>query len=237
VGEHQHPGRLYVGLGNRVAVFDPQGTALAVWQAGFNAKTLTTSMAIGEDDIFVADAGNRVVVRLNLKGELLGHVGRADASRGVHGFVIPSPYFDVAVTADGLLRVANPGARRIETFTFDGDVLGHWGHASAEIAGFFGCCNPSHFVVLPDGRFVTAEKGIPRVKIYSPRGDLECVVADPEMLDQKVTAIQLSDEGRGALPVFDVAADRRGRILVLDPVSRAVRVFEEKEGTNDASKT
>ena len=35
------------------------------------------------------------------------------------------------------------------------------------MADFFGCCNPAQLAVLPDGRFVTAEKGIPRVKIYS----------------------------------------------------------------------
>jgi hypothetical protein len=198
---------------------------------------VVTSIALAEDDVFVADAGNRVVVRLNPDGELLGRIGQPDASRGVRGFVVPSAHFDVAATADGLLRVANPGARRIETFTFDGGVLGHWGRASAEIDGFFGCCNPAHFTVLPDGRFVTAEKGIPRIKIYSPRGDLECVVADPAMLGQQVAAIPLSDEGENGVSAFDVAADGRGRILVLDPISRAIRVFEKKDRTHDASKT
>ena len=56
--------------------------------------------------------------------------------------------------------------------------------------------------MLPDGRFVTAEKGIPRIKVYSPRGEFECVVAGPKQM--KAVAA-------------DLAADRRGRILALDP--------------------
>jgi len=35
-----------------------------------------------------------------------------------------------------------------------------WGKRSG-IADFFGCCNPAHLALLPDGRFVTSGKGIP----------------------------------------------------------------------------
>lgn len=221
-----HPGRLYVGAGNRVFLFD----ALAVsgtWTEGFDDKSALTSLAVAEDAVYAADAGNRVVLRLDPDGKLLKRIGDPDEAAGIRGFVIPSPHFDVAVTADGLVRVVNPGARRILTFTADGDLLGQWGKASADIDGFFGCCNPADFTVLPDGRFVTAEKGIPRVKIYGPRGDFECVVADPQMLGQTVSAAQLNEDS-GHTPTFDVAVDRGGRVLVLDPLTRQVRVFVRK---------
>ncbi len=238
--DDDQPERLYAGLEKRIVLFDAEGAVIAGWTDGLDDKSVLTSLAIGEDSLFAADAGNRVVLRYDFDGALLGRIGQADPGRGIRGFIIPSPHFDVAVTADGLVRVANPGARRIETYTADGDLLGHWGKASAEIEGFFGCCNPADFTVLPDGRFVTAEKGIPRVKIYGPQGELECVVADPQMLGQSVSAGQLEQDS-GHAPTFDVAVDGRGRVLVLDSPRREVRVFVRKtangqeEGTNGGS--
>ncbi len=232
--EHVHPGRLYVGAGNRIFLFDSQ-TAIGTWTDGFSDKSVITSLAVAEEAVYAADAGSRVVLRFDPEGRLLGRIGEPDEARGLRGFVIPSPHFDVAVTADGLLRVVNPGARRIETFTADGDLLGQWGKASADIDGFFGCCNPADFTVLPDGRFVTAEKGIPRVKIYGAKGDLECVVADPQMLGQTVSAAQLNEDS-GHTPTFDVAVDSRGRVLVLDPMRRQVRVFVRKDGQTSTAK-
>jgi hypothetical protein len=226
--DHDAPGRLYIGLGQRVALLGPDGVEAAVWSEGLDEQTVLTSIALGEGEVFVADAGNRLVLRFDEDGSLLGRIGQIDPERGVRGFVIPSPYFDVAVTEDGLLRVANPGARRIEAFSFDGDHLGHWGTASADIEGFFGCCNPSNFAVLPDGQFVTAEKGIPRVKVYSDQGEFLCVVADPQTLGQTVTAAQLTEDD-GSAPVFDVATDGLGRVIVLDPTTRRVRVFVRRE--------
>jgi hypothetical protein len=227
-GEDQEDAsRLYVGVDKRILLFDLQGVAIGIWTEGLNDKSVLTSLAVAEDALFAADAGNRVVLHFDLDGTLQNRIGELDAARGVRGFVIPSAHFDVAVTADGLVRVANPGARRIDTFTPDGDFLGHWGKASAEIDGFFGCCNPADFTVFPDGRFVTAEKGIPRVKIYSPQGEFECVVADPQMLGQTINTAQL-DQDSGHTPTFDVAVDRGGRVLVLDPVRRQVRVFVRK---------
>lgn len=233
--EHVHPGRLYVGAGSRVFVFDPQGTAIETWTEGLGDTSVLTSLAVGDESVYAADAGNRVVLRFGADGKLLRRIGELDEAKGVRGFVIPSAHFDVAVTADGLLRVVNPGARRIETFTAEGDLLGHWGKASADIDGFFGCCNPADFTVTPDGQFVTAEKGIPRVKIYGPKGDLECVVADPQMLGQTVSAAQLNEDS-GQTPTFDVAVDGRGRVLVLDPMTRQVRVFVRQDGQKATAK-
>ncbi len=92
------------------------------------------------------------------------------------------------------------------------------------MSDFFGCCNPAHFAVLPDGRFVTSEKGIPRIKIYTAQGQFECVVAGPEQL--AVDDSRMADPSEGAdKRVFDVAVDRQGRVLVLDPRNRTVRVY------------
>ena len=100
--------------------------------------------------------------------------------RRIGGLVAPSPHLDVAAAPDGTAWVTNPGRHRLEHYSADGQLLRTWGKASAAIAGFTGCCNPTDIAVLPDGRLVTAEKGIPRVKIYKTNGTFESVVAGPE---------------------------------------------------------
>jgi len=223
--EHETPGRMCVGAGDRIELYDSSGEPDGVWDQGLDEKSVLTSIAVADEDVFVADAGNRVVLRYNARGELVGRIGEPDPERDSRTFVIPSPYFDVAVTGSDVVCVVNPGARRIEAYTFDGAWLGQWGKASAEIDGFFGCCNPANFAVLADGRFVTVEKGLPRIKVYSRKGDFECVVAEPRVLASRGN---VGDEIRDdhQVKVFDVATDSSGRILVLDPTNRTVRVFE-----------
>jgi len=222
--EHASPGRIYVGVGDHVETFDGSGKATGTWD-GLGSDAILTSIALAEQDVFVADAGNRIVWRYDTTGRQIGRIGEPDADRHIPGFVIPSSYFDVVVTHDQLLRVVNPGARRIEAYTFDGDPMGHWGEAGPAIDRFFGCCNPSNICLLPDDRFVTAEKGLPRIKVYGISGEFESVVAGPEQLAPTGT-IAVETRPDHQLKVFDVAADSRGRVLVLDPRSRCVRIFE-----------
>ncbi|TVS18436.1 MAG: hypothetical protein EA424_10935 [Planctomycetaceae bacterium] len=225
--DHDFPGRIYVGLASRVEVFDASGQPIATWSEGLDQDSLLTSLAVFEDNVLAADAGNRVVVRWDATGRLLGTIGQPDDQRGIDGFVIPSEHFDIVVPDDGVLRVVNPGAQRIEAFTLDGSPLGHWGEASARIEGFFGCCNPSHLTVLADGRFVTSEKGLPRVKLYSPQGEFESVIATTALLTNRGGGPEIRDEHSSR--TFDVAADGTGRVLVLDPNTRQVRIFEPLE--------
>lgn len=215
VGGHEHafPGRVYVAMDRHVEVFDAEGAPEMTW-GDLGQQALLTSLAAAEQDVFVADAGNAVVWRYDTSGNRRGRIGERDDRRRIPGFVIPSPYFDLAVSPDGLLRVVNPGALRIEAYTFDGDLELFWGKRAPTLEGFFGCCNPAHIAVLPDGRFVTAEKGIPRVKVYSTQGEFTCVVTGPEQLD---------------VVAADLAVDSRGRVLILDPKAASVRIFERKK--------
>jgi hypothetical protein len=223
---HAFPGRIYVAMKGRVDVLDEAGKRVAAWEE-LGPKAVLTSIAVGEQDILVADAGNRIVLRYDPSGKLLGRIGQRDPAKHIPGFVIPSPYFDVAVAADGLVRAVNPGAHRIEAYTLDGDLEVAWGSRGEGIEGFCGCCNPTNIAVLPDGRFVTSEKGIPRVKIYAADGQFVGVVTGPETLAPTETILEETRPDH-KLPVFDVAADSRGRVLVLDPLAVKVRIFETK---------
>jgi hypothetical protein len=224
--DHKFPGAVYAGLSGRIVRLDDRGDVAAQWTEGLNEKTLLTSLAVADEDLFAADAGNRIVLRYDLTGKLVGRIGQRDPEHHVPGFIIPSPYFDIAVAAGGLLRVVNPGASRLETYTFDGDLMGFWGQAASGIEGFFGCCNPAHIALLADGRVVTVEKGLPRVKVYSGKGEFECVVATPQDLAPGTITEDTRDDTRQK--PFDVAADRGGRVLLLDAHARRVRVFVRK---------
>ncbi len=223
---HAFPGRMYVGLKDRVEVYGPEGKRVAHWESQ-GPKALFTSIALAEHDVYVANARGRVVLRYDLQGKLLGQIDGRDPDKDLRGFIIPSPYFDLAMAPDGLLRVVNPGMHRIEAYTAEGHLEQKWGKATVGIEGFCGCCNPAHIALLDDGSVVTAEKGLPRVKVYSSEGQFVCVVAGPEMLCPTAT---ITEETRTEhkMKVHDVAVDSQGRILVLDPSTQSVRVFQKK---------
>jgi hypothetical protein len=222
-------GTIYVGLKDHVEIYDAQGQRQGSWDS-LGPEAHLTSIVVSDGNVFVADAGNRVVVRYDTSGNLVDYIGKKDSSRNVPGFVIPSPYFDLAVSEDGLLRVVNPGRRRIEAYTFDGDLEFWWGSGSVAIEGFCGCCNPVNIALLPDGRYVTCEKGLVRVKVYSSEGEFVGVVAGPRQLvrDGELRVCDLPEECQAG--GFDIAVDPGGRVLVLDTIKNIVRVFTKIEG-------
>jgi hypothetical protein len=68
------------------------------------------------------------------------------------------------------MHVANTGHRRVEHRDQEGNILTMFGEPGTAAGAFCGCCNPAHFVVIPDG-FITAEKGINRIKILDKSGE------------------------------------------------------------------
>lgn len=218
-------GTIFAGLRDHIELFDAKGTRLARWDSP-GSKCWFSGLAVGQTDVFVADAGRRIIVHYDRAGKVLGEIGRKDAARNVPGFVVPSPFLDVIIHQDGLLRVNNSGRHCVEAYTFDGDLEASWGKPAAAIEGFCGCCNPIAITALADGRMVTCEKGIPRVKIYSASGEFESVVAGAESFPENAHACtDLNDCVHGGL---DAAVDGDGRIYILDVVTGKVRVMQHK---------
>ena len=111
----------------------------------------------------------------------------------------------------------------------DGDLEFSWGERSSGIKGFCGCCNPASFTLLPDGGFVTVEKGLVRVKVYNSDGGFVGVVAGPDQFTggKQLKICETPEECQeGGL---DVAAGSDGRIYVLDPADNTVKIFRKKE--------
>jgi len=208
-------GDVFIGFSNRVDVLDSNLLFKTSWKVG-GERAFVTSIAVDEGAVFVADAGNRTVWRTGPSGEGAARIGDRDEAAGEKGFVIPSPYFDLAVGRPGELWVVDPGRHELRNYTYEGRRRASWANSSMGVEGFCGCCNPTHIAVRPDGSFVTSEKGFVRVKIYDPAGNFRGVVAGPDMFE---------DHARG----LDLASDSSGRIFVLDPAREQVRVFVEKD--------
>jgi hypothetical protein len=205
---------LWVGMLHSVSSFDAKGKVLGQWKS-FGERSVITSLAVTDSTVYVADAGNRIVYRCNLRGEVLSRIGEKDESKGVPGYIIPSPYFDLAIDDSGFLWVANTGRHTLENYNKDGSIRTSWGKASLKIDGFCGCCNPAEFTMLPDNSFVTSEKGMPRIKLYDQHGVLKGIVASPDMFGDGFRAPE-------------VAADAEERILALDYDRKQVRIFVKK---------
>jgi hypothetical protein len=205
-------------MGDHIEVYAGTGRQLKRWDS-FGEDAFITSVAVSGNDIYIADAGEKTVYHCNGSGALLKRIGEKDPARNIPGFLVPSPYFDLGPGIRGELWIVNPGRHRLCQFDRDGNLVASWGESSLTLEGFCGCCNPSNFAMMSDGSFVTAEKGIERIKIYRPDGSFACLVAGPDSFMEGTRGI-------------DLAVDSRDRIIVLDPGRNQVRIFVKKGSAN-----
>lgn len=205
-------GDIVVGYRDRIVVLGADGIVKSGW-APPGSNAVLTSVAVAGEDIFVADAGQRLVWRFGLDGRVQGRIGAKDPARDISGFIVPSPYFDLAIGPDGALWVVDPGRHQLTRYSPEGDPISSWQREGEDIEGFSGCCNPSHIAIRADGSFVTSEKGLVRIKIYAATGALVGVLAKPD---------HFAAETRG----IDLAVDGNGRILALDPDKAVILVFK-----------
>jgi hypothetical protein len=145
-----------------ILLISKSGKLISEW-GPYEENSLITSVSVNNRFLAFADAGNKLIFILKKNGELHSMIGQSEEK-----FVIPSSYFDVALSGNQLFA-ANTGNRRVETWTTEGKKLRQFGEPGTAPGAFCGCCNPAHFALIPQG-FVTAEKGINRIKILSPEG-------------------------------------------------------------------
>ncbi|MGE5394783.1 MAG: hypothetical protein ACM3P1_08560 [Candidatus Saccharibacteria bacterium] len=213
-------GNIWVGNRHFVTLLDQNGNVQKRWDS-FGDQSVITSLAVAGDKVYVADAGNRIVYECNDIGQILSKIGKKDSIKGIPGYVIPSPYFDLAVDDNNYLWVVNPGRHSFENYNHDGSLRTSWGLTSFKIEGFSGCCNPAHMAIMADNSFITSEKGMPRIKLYGQHGDFQGVVASPEMFDE------------GSYLAPDIAIDADQRVVALDFERKQVRIFERKPDGNN----
>ena len=210
-------GDLYLGMPEYIEVWNSSFEKISQWES-INDSAIITSIAVDENAVYVADAGNKIVYNYNKKGEFINTIGAKDTLNGISGFIIPSAYFDLLIGNHVELWVVNPGYHRFENYSPDGRIISSWEKTSMQLDGFSGCCNPSHIAMLSDGSFITSEKGLERIKIHHPNGELKCVVAGPDSFVKGTRDL-------------DLAVDSEDRIFVADHVKGMIRIFEKITGS------
>ncbi len=214
-------GRIFAVVGARVDRLAMAGDSVSVDRSVTIEEDAVNllALAVANDGIYVADARGRRVFRLpkTLQSEE-GAAWELFAEK----FMVPSET-DIAVSPDGDPVTVDPGRHTVQVRDSYGDVVRSFGRLGGKIDDFHGCCNPIAIVMGPDGSTVTAEKGmgVTRVKVYDAEGKLESIVAAPQQFDEPKD---------GPPIVLDVALDDEGRIFVLDPIRKQVRVFTRKTG-------
>ena len=165
-------GTIFVGLRDHIEVFDAKGQRQTVWDSP-GKKCWLTALAVSKGDVFAADSGDRVVLRYDKSGNSCRALARR--TRSARCLASSSPARISTWWSRAMVCCASTiqAVTALEAYTLSGDFEGLWGKPAMGIEGFCGCCNPVGLAMLPDGRFVTCEKGLPRVKIYSDQGQFE----------------------------------------------------------------
>jgi hypothetical protein len=204
-------GSIFIGTTDQVRVYNREGKWLQNWPE-FNNRSVITSIVSENDNVYIADAGNKKVLRYDRKGNLLRIIGEKDSVNRPHGFIIPSAFFDLAIGREDELWVVNSGLHTFEKYDRHGNFKSAWTRTSMNLDGFSGCCNPSHIALLSDGAFVTSEKGLVRVKVHEPNGDYRCVVARPGDFEPEEQGI-------------DIAVNSKDEIFLIVPSKKEVRKY------------
>jgi hypothetical protein len=213
-------GHVYIGASGRVEIYDAVGMRVGGFAAGEKDRpAVITAIKVFGRDILVADAAAFVIRRYDAGGKQLGMIGtKSKAGK----FILPNKSLDIDVDPSGVVRATDTGRHQVTSWAIDGSPLGSFGKFGMNNPeDFVGCCNPVNLALAPDGKVVTGEKMVARVKVYGPGGKLLALIG-PEHFDPNCIHIYL-------------AVDSKGRILAADPVRREIKIFSPaaKPGSNE----
>ncbi len=206
---------IFAALVNQINIYSNKGELLKEFPI-ISEESYITSVAVNNNSIFMADASAALVYEYKKDGTYLNTFGTKSNKEEISSFILPSYYFDVAIAPDATIWIANTGKHKLVNFDSNAKVLSFWGETSSSVEGFCGCCNPSHFAIMKDGSFVTAEKGIVRVKKYDSKGNFQCAIAGPDTFKEASTGL-------------DIAINSKNQILVLEPDAKEIHIFTLKQ--------
>ncbi len=177
-------------------------------------------MAVGPDGfIYVADSGNHRIQKWTAEGQFVAAWGRQstiETEAGVpQGFNEP---WDVAVSADGTVFVADTWNHRIDKLDVEGNLVtawglfGQYGPGDAEGQGAF--YGPRGITVGPGGRVYAADTGNKRIQVFGPEGQFTFQWGGGGVLEGYL------DEPVG------IAVGLDGAVYVADTWNRRVQVFD-----------
>jgi len=140
-------GNVYVGIwnDNKVAAYSPTSKLLREWGrkgTGDGEFQLPGSVSLGPDGLlYVPDQGNSRVQKFTTDGKFVGKWGQHGKEPGQFGGNqspggrFAGPQF-VAFDSAGNVYTTDADLKRVQKFTPEGKLLGHWGSGGAEPGGF-----------------------------------------------------------------------------------------------------
>lgn len=209
-------GTIYVASGNSVKQIDATGKVL-LEMSNPAIKGITGLTCTKDNTVVVGDASSRCFHKFAKDGKYAGTIGKpASGKKAVMGGLrVCCGILDGTIDKDGDLLVAELGGFRVAKFDVSSGKAGKsFGRCGDSPDEFCGCCNPVSVTVAPDGRFVTSEKQIPRLKIYNAAGT-------------RVEGIAKLEGFNPSCGKIDLAVGKNGKIYVLNEGSRQVEVFAE----------
>ncbi|MCJ7812564.1 hypothetical protein MUP95_04495, partial [bacterium] len=105
--------QFYLCTKDHVVILNKDGSQVEEMYS-LGEQAYLTSIAVTDKYIYAADAGNRTVWQFNKSGALLKRFGEKNPEKGIPGFIIPSPYMDIAIDQESNIWVANTGRHSIE---------------------------------------------------------------------------------------------------------------------------
>ncbi len=208
---------LFIGMGSEIHRLSAD-TLESVEVFSLPNRSLVTGIVTKEEALFATDASRQSLWRVSRADAAVRELSKLTPTN------VPAEFFHLRESAEGELLIGNPSRHRIETYSPEGKLLARFGHKSRELFGFSGCCNPVSFVVLGGGSLLTAEQGIPRIKLYSLGGRVVEQIAGPEMFAETVQAeenrtIECGRKG------FDLAIINENEVAVLDRAMSRIHVI------------
>ncbi len=180
---------IFTATTETIRLLNTEGSQIGEW-GPFEDDALITSVSANNSFVVFADAFNKILMVLDKKGNLKSMIGKSGEP-----FILPSPYFDVAIDAENIIYVANTGKHLIEKRKIDGTLLEQFGGAGTDPEFYCGCCNPAHFTLIPGG-IITAEKGINRIKILNRKGEFMEFVSSINKFTPSVPIAVASSDGK-----------------------------------------
>ncbi len=212
---------ILIGMQSAAIRTDFSGNIISRFEIPFSGSRVTSITSDG-NYVYIADAGKKRVLKFDNQGRFVKEFSRKDCCADGKGFIIPGPYFDIAISGDNNLWIVNPGKLRIEKYSVAGKLQSGWGEDLDPDTRFSGHYNPVHFGLLPDGGFVTYEKGNDKIKVFDREGKFRAMVGGAGSFKGK------SDFMPGSKNlVKDLATDQSGRIYILDAYNK-VNVYRSK---------
>ena len=221
-----------------IFVYEQDGTFVRTWGEGLFSDRLHGLTMHPDGTLLVVDDAGHSVRRFTTDGEELGAIGpvgvpsetgydgskAASIQRGAGPYNRPT---NVAVAPSGDLYVADGyGNARVHQFSADAKLIRSWGEPGTGPGQFV---IPHGICVLPDGRVLVCDRENDRIQLFAPDGRHL-----GEWPAQRPTHLVLGPDGllyvaelwwRKGLRTpkgEEIAADRYGRVSVLDRDGRLV---------------